>query len=164
MKRIGIYAGSFDPPTRGHLWMMQQGATLFDELIVVLAVNPDKPGFLTAEERVRVLRALTAELPPNVRLEVSERGFLVDFAKHLGATHLLRGIRNSVDLEYEKCMERMNAAMEPGIRSVYLLPPPELEAISSSLVRGFAGQPGNERWLAATLPPGLPPDILRRFS
>ena len=62
MKRIGIYAGSFDPPTRGHLWMMQQGAALFDELIVVLAVNPDKPGFLTAEERVRALRALTARI------------------------------------------------------------------------------------------------------
>lgn len=152
MKRIGIYAGSFDPPTLGHLWMMQRGAELFDELLVVLAVNPEKRGFLTMEERASLLRELTAELP-NVRVECLTAGFLVDWAKEQGATHLLRGIRNTADFDYERAMAQMNARMEPALQSVFLLPPSELEAVSSSLVRGFVGQPGGERWVNACVPP-----------
>ena len=127
MKRIGIYAGSFDPPTKGHLWMIEQGAQLFDELVVVLGVNPDKRGFLTGQQRMDALRGMLAGGPANVRVEKMQGGFLVDFARRLGATHLLRGIRNTVDFEYEKSMDRMNARMEPALRTVYLLPPPELE-------------------------------------
>lgn len=152
MKRIGLYAGSFDPPTNGHLWMMRAGAALFDELVVVAAVNPEKQGFLTWEERRRALQDMTAELP-NVRVMSMEHGFLVDFARELGATHLLRGMRNTVDFEYEKSMARMNARMEPQLQSVFLLPPPELEEISSSYVRGFVREPGWERWVRACVPP-----------
>ncbi len=152
MKRIGIYAGSFDPPTLGHLWMMQRGALLFDELLVVLAVNPEKRGFLTMEERASLLRELAAELP-NVRVECLTAGFLVDWAKEQGATHLLRGIRNGADFDYERAMAQMNARMEPALQSVFLMPPSELEAVSSSLVRGFVGQPGGERWVNACVPP-----------
>lgn len=152
MKRVGIYAGSFDPPTLGHLWMMQRGSSLFDELLVVLAVNPEKRGFLTMEQRTELLRELTAELP-NVRVECLTAGFLVDWAKEQGATHLLRGIRNGADLDYERAMAQMNARMEPALQSVFLLPPSELEAVSSSLVRGFVGQPGGERWVNACVPP-----------
>lgn len=152
MKRIGIYAGSFDPPTLGHLWMMQRGASLFDELLVVLAVNPEKRGFLTMEQRASLLRELAVELP-NVRVECLTAGFLVDWAKEQGATHLLRGIRNTADFDYERAMAQMNARMEPGLQSVFLMPPSELEAVSSSLVRGFVGQPGGERWVNACVPP-----------
>lgn len=152
MKRIGIYAGSFDPPTNGHLWMVRAGAALFDELVVVAAVNPDKKGFLPQEHRRTALQTMAAELP-NVRVEVMERGFLADFALQLGATHLLRGMRNTVDFEYEKSMARMNARMAPALQSVFLLPPPELEEISSSYVRGFVGEPGWERWVRACVPP-----------
>lgn len=152
MKKLGVYAGSFDPPTNGHLWMMQRGAELFDELVVVLAVNPEKRGFLTMEERVSMLRELTAELP-NVRVECLTAGFLVDWAKEQGATHLLRGIRNTADFDYERAMAQMNARMEPALQSVFLMPPSELEAVSSSLVRGFVGQPGGERWVNACVPP-----------
>lgn len=152
MKRIGIYAGSFDPPTNGHLWMIEQGAALFDELVVVLGVNPDKKSFLTESQRLDALRGMLVNAPANVRVEKMPDGFLVDFARRLGATHLLRGIRNTVDFEYEKSMDRMNARMEPGIRTVYLMPPPELEEISSSFVRGFVGVQGWQRWVQASVP------------
>lgn len=152
MKRIGIYAGSFDPPTIGHLWMIEQGASLFDELVVVLGVNPDKKSYLTEAQRMDALRGMLVNGPANVHVEKMNGGFLVDFARRLGATHLLRGIRNSTDFEYEKAMERMNARMEPEIRTVYLVPPPELETISSSCVRGFAGVQGWQRWVQACVP------------
>ncbi len=162
MKRIALYAGSFDPPTNGHLWMMQQGAALFDELVIMLAVNPEKPGFLPLGERERLLREMAAALGGNVRVERLPRGFLVDAAREMGAQFLLRGIRNAVDFEYEKPMERMNARMEPGIRTVFLMPPPELEAVSSSMVRGFAGQPGGERWVGACVPPCVAETLAKR--
>lgn len=152
MKRIGIYAGSFDPPTKGHMWMIEQGAELFDELVVVLGVNPDKKCFLNEQQRIDALRGMLVNGPANVRVEKMQGGFLVDFAKRLGATHLLRGIRNTIDFEYEKSMDRMNARMEPGIRTVYLMPPPELEEISSSFVRGFVGVQGWQRWVQASVP------------
>ncbi len=153
MKRTAVYAGSFDPPTNGHLWMIQQGAALFDELVVALAVNPDKPGFFSREERLAVLREMLADLPGNVRVEAVSQGFLVDFAKEVGANYLLRGMRNTIDFEYEKPMARMNARMEPEIQSVFLMPPSELEEVSSSYVRGFVGVSGWERWVKACVPP-----------
>lgn len=152
MKRIGIYAGSFDPPTNGHLWMIERGAELFDELVVVLGANPDKKSFLSAQQRMDALRGMLIGGPANVRVEKMQGGFLVDFAKRLGATHLLRGIRNTTDFEYEKSMDRMNARMEPAIRTIYLMPPPELEEISSSFVRGFVGVQGWQRWVQASVP------------
>ena len=152
MKRIGIYAGSFDPPTMGHLWMIQQGSLLFDELVVVLGVNPDKRGFLNEAQRMDALRGMLAGGPANVRVEKMSGGFLVDYARRLGATHLLRGIRNTVDFEYEKSMERMNARMEPALQTVYLMPPPELESVSSSFVRGFVGVQDWQRWVRECVP------------
>lgn len=133
--------------------MIRQGSALFDELVVALAVNPDKPGFFSREERLAVLREMVAELPENVRVEAVNHGFLVDFAREVGATYLLRGMRNTIDFEYEKPMARMNARMEPEIHSVFLMPPSELEEVSSSFVRGFVGVPGWERWVKACVPP-----------
>lgn len=153
MKRIAVYAGSFDPPTNGHLWMIRQGAQLFDELVVVLAVNPDKKGLFSLEQRRTALEEMLAELPERVRLASVPNGFLVDFAREVGARYLLRGIRNTVDFEYEKSMARMNNRMESDIRSVFLMPPSELEELSSSFVRGFVGLPGWERWVQVCVPP-----------
>ncbi len=153
MRRIAVYAGSFDPPTNGHLWMMKQGAELFDELVVALAVNPDKTAFLGLQERKVLLEGLIAELPRNVRLAVVDKAFLVDFANECGAGFLLRGLRNTPDFEYEKSLARLNARMEPDLHSVYLMAPSEFEQVSSTTVRGFVGTPGWERWAEAFAPP-----------
>lgn len=142
--------------------MMQRGAELFDELVVVLAVNPEKQGFLSMETRRDLLAQMVADLPGSVRVEVVPQGFLVDFAMHSGATHLLRGVRNTIDFEYEKAMARMNARMQPQIQTVFLMPPSELEEISSSMVRGFVGLPGWERWVQACVPPCVSLAIAQR--
>lgn len=131
---------------------MSRGAELFDELVVVLAVNPDKKGFLPMEVRRELLQQMAVGLPGNVRVEVVPQGFLVDFASRTGATHLLRGIRNTIDFEYEKAMARMNARLQPEIQTVFLMPPSELEEISSSMVRGFVGLPGWARWVKVCVP------------
>ena len=133
--------------------MMRRGAELFDELVVVLAVNPDKAGFQSMEMRRDLLQNLAADLPRNVRVEVVQQGFLVDFAARIGATYLLRGMRNTIDFEYEKTIARMNSRMQPEIQTVFLMPPSELEEISSSMVRGFVGLPGWERWVQGCVPP-----------
>lgn len=164
MQRIGIFAGSFDPPTNGHLWMIQRGAEMFDELVVVLAVNPDKRGFFSLEKRQELMASLLAELPSHVRLATVERGFLVDFARREGAGFLLRGIRNTQDFEYEKSMARMNARMESDIRTVFLMPPGELEEISSSMVKGFIGVPGWQRWVRSCVPPCVFDAIEQQFK
>ena len=152
MARIAVYAGSFDPPTKGHLWMMEQGAALFDELVVALAVNPDKKGFLSMRQREELLRGMIAKLPSNVSLAVVDDGFLIDFAHECGAGFLLRGLRNTTDFEYEKSMSRMNVIMEKDIQSVYLMAPSAFEQISSTSVRGFVGVRGWERWAEACVP------------
>lgn len=164
MQRIGIFAGSFDPPTNGHLWMIQRGAEMFDELVVVLAVNPDKRGLFSLEKRQELMASLLAELPSHVRLATVERGFLVDFARREGAGFLLRGIRNTQDFEYEKSMARMNARMESDIRTVFLMPPGELEEISSSMVKGFIGVPGWQRWVRSCVPPCVFDAIEQQFK
>ena len=164
MQRIGIFAGSFDPPTNGHLWMIQRGAEMFDELVVVLAVNPDKRGLFSLEKRQELMASLLAEMPSHVRLATVERGFLVDFARKVGAGFLLRGIRNTQDFEYEKSMARMNARMESDIRTVFLMPPGELEEISSSMVKGFIGVPGWQRWVRSCVPPCVFDAIEQQFK
>lgn len=163
MKGVGIYAGSFDPPTNGHLWMIHRGAELFDELVVVLAINPEKKGLLGIEERVGILEKLVAEVPGKVRLGTVEHGFLVDFARKVGADFLLRGIRSTVDFEYEKPMARMNARMG-NMQTVFLMPPGDLEDISSSMVRGFVELPGWEQWVKACVPPCVFEDILTKIG
>ncbi len=152
MSRIAVYAGSFDPPTKGHVWMMEQGAALFDELVVTLAVNPDKKSFMSAELRQSLLESIIKDLGGNVRLAVVSDGFLIDFAHKCNASFLLRGIRNTIDFEYERSMARMNAHMEDDIQSVFLMAPSEFEQISSTTVRGFIGVQGWERWAAECVP------------
>lgn len=164
MKRIAVYAGSFDPPTLGHLWMVRTATSLFDELVVVIAYNPDKPGMLSIDERFSLWQQLCADMPGKVRVCTLNCGFLVEHARQLGACCLLRGIRNTVDFEYEKGMARINGSMEPQLPTLFLTPPPELENVSSSLIRGFLGQPGWQRWVSPHVPQAVFAVLKSKFS
>ena len=133
---IAIYPGSFDPPTNGHLDLVQRGSEIFDELIVAVLRNPDKEPLFTIGERCDMLRELTAGLD-NVRIDVFE-GLLVDYARKRGAAVILRGIRAISDYEYELQMALMNRKLEPRLETVFMLPGESYSYLSAKLVREIA--------------------------
>ena len=139
MKRA-IYAGSFDPLTKGHEWVIKESCKIFDEVIVVIASNRQKSNFLTLPEKQASLEALSKSLP--IKVYILDNEYLAAFAKREGVNHLVRGIRNSLDMEYEKTIERVNLQINPNLQTVYLMPPASLGEISSSLVKSLMGFPG----------------------
>jgi pantetheine-phosphate adenylyltransferase len=153
-----VYAGSFDPPTLGHLWMIEHGRALFDELVVAIGINPDKKYRFSLDERLSMLREVTAAFP-NVTVASYENLFLVHYAEQVGAQFILRGIRNEQDYQYERGMRYVNAELDARVRSVFLIPPRELVEVSSSFVKGLVGPAGWERVLEKYVPPA----VYRRF-
>jgi pantetheine-phosphate adenylyltransferase len=149
--RTAVYAGSFDPLTNGHLWMVEEGARLFDELIVAVGTNPDKRSTFTLEERLGTLRRSTRYLP-QVRVDHFDQQFLVKYARAQGAKHVLRGIRSETDYAYERGMRHVNADLDPAITSVFLMPPRDLAEVSSSLVKGLVGPQGWEEVIEDYVP------------
>lgn len=139
--KTAIYAGSFDPVTNGHLWVITQGAKLFDKLVVVLAYNPNKTGHFTVQQRQAFIQSVTKHLS-NVEVVLLSDDYVAQAAKKMKATYLLRGIRNATDYEYEKTIERVNTKINPDLQTVYLTPPAELSEISSSMVKSLVGFPG----------------------
>ena len=150
-RRIGVYAGSFDPLTVGHLWMIEQGVNLFDRLIVAIGVNPGKHSTFSVEERLAMLRAATRHLS---RIELGSFGpqFLINYARSVGATHILRGIRSAPDYEYERVMRNINGDFDPTITTVFLMPPRDIAEVSSSMVKGLIGPAGWQRIVRRYVP------------
>ncbi|EEX39504.1 pantetheine-phosphate adenylyltransferase [Vibrio furnissii] len=136
-----IYPGTFDPITNGHLDLIERAASMFDEVIIAVAASPSKNTLFTLEERVAFAKAVTSHLD-----KVTAKGFsglMVDFAKAEGATVLVRGLRTTVDFEYEFGLTNMYRRLMPGLESVFLTPAEEYAFISSSLVREVAIHGGN---------------------
>jgi pantetheine-phosphate adenylyltransferase len=154
-----VYAGSFDPPTNGHMYMIREGARLFDELVVAIGVNPDKKTTFDLETRLSLLRAVTAGLD-SVRVESFENQFLIRYAASLGAEYILRGIRNGQDFSYERTMRHVNGDLEPDIATVFLIPPRHLAETSSSFVKGLVGPEGWREVVKGFVPPEVYDAIL----
>ncbi len=135
--RAAVFAGSFDPVTRGHVDLVRRAAALFDRVTVAVAVNSGKQPLFSLDERVALVRgALDAEA---VAADVARLdGLLVAFARAAGARYLVRGVRSVADFEYEQQMARMNRHVAPEIDTVFLSPDPELGWVSSTLVREVA--------------------------
>jgi pantetheine-phosphate adenylyltransferase len=134
--RLGLYAGTFDPITRGHEDLIRRSLEFVDHLVVAVAINPDKNPLFGPEERTRFIREIFAGEP---RIEVrSFTGLLVDLARELRATMFIRGLRAVSDFEYEFQMALMNRHLAPEIETVFLVPSLETSYISSSLVRQVA--------------------------
>ncbi len=146
-KRIAVFPGTFDPVTNGHLDVIRRGRGLFDELIVAIGQNPDKRSLFTQDERAEMIRRLVADYP-NVRVE-SFRGLTVDFARSVGAAAILRGIRNSSDLQFEFQVALTNRAVA-GVETVFIMTGPEYAFTSSSLIKQIAALGGD---VSALLPP-----------
>ena len=135
-----VYAGSFDPLTKGHQWMIEQGSGLFDELVVAIGKNPGKMCMFSLDERVKMAESAASKYK-NVKVDQFEKLYLVDYAKSIDAGFLLRGIRPG-DMEYERIIRNVNEEFNPGISTVFLMPPRELADISSTLVKSFIGFEG----------------------
>jgi pantetheine-phosphate adenylyltransferase len=134
--RIAIYAGSFDPITRGHEDLMHRSLEYVDRLIVAVATNSSKQPLFSTEERVELIRAALADEP---RIEVrSFGGLLVDFARECRASLLIRGLRAVSDFEYEYQMALMNRHLSPRLETVFMVPSLDTTYISASLVREVA--------------------------
>lgn len=142
-KKIAVYAGTFDPITIGHLWMIETGSKMFDELIVAIGVNPNKKCLFSLDERLEMIIHSTNHLP-NVTVKDFSNEFLINYAKQVDASFVLRGIRNAVDYEYEKTMRSINSDIDNKVVSVFLMPPREISETSSSMVKGLMGPNGWE--------------------
>lgn len=141
--KIMVYAGSFDPPTRGHEWMIRAGARLCDRLIIAIGINPAKRSMFSVDQRLAMLRELTDDLP-NVEVTSFGNQFLMDFASQAGANFILRGLRNEADFRYELGMCNVNADAFPdlAIGTVFLVTPRQFAEISSSTVKALIGPEG----------------------
>lgn len=140
MGTIAMYAGSFDPPTNGHLDVIQRGATLFETVLVAVGHNPAKRYLFRRETRVDLLRQCVGSLT-NVRV-VTFEGLLVDACKHHGASVILRGLRSSADFDAESRYGLANRDLR-GIETLFLLASPEHSFVSSSLVKEIATNGGD---------------------
>ena len=150
-KRLGVYAGSFDPLTVGHLWMIEQGVRLFDRLIVAVGVNPDKRYTFPLEERLDMLRESLKQYRTLLISSFSNR-YLIDYAQSIGATHILRGVRSESDYEFERTMRNINGDLDSKICSVFLMPPRDIAEVSSSMVKGLVGPKGWQRVVRKYVP------------
>ena len=136
MTRIAIYPGSFDPPTRGHEDLIRRSLALADQVIVAIAVNVAKQPLFSVVERLEMLRASVGG-DPRIRFE-SFDGLLADYARRIGASVIVRGLRAVSDFEYEFQMALMNRQLHPMLETVFLVPSVDTTYLSSSLVREVA--------------------------
>ncbi len=136
--RVAVYAGTFDPITRGHLSVIERGARLFDRLLVVVAVNPSKEPLFSVEERVQMIREVTR---PWTNVDCAgTAGYVVELARTRGAQYLVRGVRNCTDVEGEIALARVNHELAPDIETVFVPAHPELSEVSSSRLKELAIQ------------------------
>lgn len=149
-----IFAGSFDPPTWGHLDIISRGSRMFEELRVVLAKNIRKENIFTPEERQAMLRSLIEELGlTNVFVELWG-GLLADYAVSNSCKVLVRGVRTLTEIPYEQGMATMNQRLNPSLETIVMFSKPELQDISSSAVRELIA------W--RRLPAGIVPDLVEK--
>jgi pantetheine-phosphate adenylyltransferase len=149
-----LYPGTFDPPTNGHVDLIERGAGIFDQLTVAILINPVKNPLFTVEERVEMLREATSSLE-NVSVATFD-GLMVEFARQQGATAVLRGIRAITDYEYEFQMALMNRRLAPEVETVFLQPAGRYSFVSSRMVKEVVSHGGDVSGL-------VPPNVLQRL-
>lgn len=142
---IAVVSGSFDPITKGHLYVIRQALEMADKVIVLVANNPDKKYFFPKWNRLQIVEESTSIWGDRVEVRELPHGrFTANVAKELGATMIVRGLRNVVDFEYEHSQQLMNNVIEPLVTTVFVMPPTDLIAVSSSAIKGIVGVDGWE--------------------
>ena len=159
MRTLAVYPGSFDPPTNGHLDIIERSSRVFSRVIVAVAVNLRKNAFFTPAERVRMLKRLTSTMG-NVEV-TSFRGLLVDFARVQEAHVLVRGLRAISDFEYEYQMAQMNRKLDQAVDTVIMMTGERHSAISSKIVKEIAMFGGK---IDDLVPPLVRDTLLRKLK
>lgn len=162
MNRTGLYTGSFDPPTNGHLAVIEAAAGLCDRLVVGIGSHPTKTPLFSVEERRRLIEAVcgASAAAAGCTLEVAPfEGLAVEAARRHGASLLLRGLRDGTDFDYEMQMAGMNAAMAPDIRTVFIPAPVDTRPITATLVRQIAAMGGD---VSRFVPPAVAAALVGR--
>ncbi len=140
-KRIGLYPGTFDPITNGHLDIIKRSLQLVDRLVIGVATNPSKNPMFTLDERVAMVVSEVQEIAVVTKTQIDVVAFdelLMFFAKRVGANFIIRGLRAVADFEYEFQMTGMNYQIDPDIETVFLMADPKYQAIASRLVKEVA--------------------------
>lgn len=163
MPRIALYAGSFDPVTNGHIDVVRQAARLADRLVLAIGIHPGKTPLFSADERIAMLRESCAEAARSADCEltcVTFSDLVIAAAQREGAHLLIRGLRDATDFDYEMQMAGMNAAMAPGIQTVFLPASPMVRPITATLVRQIAAMKGD---VSAFVPESVAARLKQKF-
>ncbi|HYA31628.1 MAG TPA: pantetheine-phosphate adenylyltransferase [Thermodesulfovibrionales bacterium] len=157
MKR-GIYPGTFDPITNGHLDLVQRGLRIFDEIIIAVAPSPKKQPLFTLEERLRMIRE---SVKGRGKVEVEAfNGLLVEYAKSRGGAAIIRGLRAVSDFEYELQLALMNRRLDMSVETVFMMPSEEYSFLTSTIVKEAASFGGSVKGL---VPPMVEKALNERF-
>jgi pantetheine-phosphate adenylyltransferase len=146
MPRIGLFAGSFDPPTLGHLDVVRNAVRLVDRLVLAIGVHPGKAPLFSAEERQKMLEETCAPVARAAACELActtFAGLVVAAARQAGASVLFRGVRDATDFDYEMQMAGMNGAMAPELQTIFVPAAPAVRSITATLVRQIAAMGGD---------------------
>lgn len=163
-QKVGLYPGTFDPITNGHLDIIKRSLRLVDKLVIGVATNPSKDPLFTLDERVKMVERECMPLAGKAGVELSVVQFdqlLVKFAHKVGATIIIRGLRAVADFEYEFQMTGMNYQLDPEIETVFLMADPKYQTIASKLVKEVARYGGN---IEKFVPPMVDSEVKGRIK
>lgn len=138
---LAVYAGTFDPITKGHEDIVRRASSMFDQVVIGVFDTPAKSLLFSTNERIELFQEAVASIP-NVKV-ISYTGLTVEFAKHVGAAAMIRGIRSITDLDYEAAMVMMNRRLQPNIDTVFLYTSLDYQFVSSTLIKEVAQYGGN---------------------
>jgi pantetheine-phosphate adenylyltransferase len=160
MHRVGVYPGTFDPVTLGHMDIIRRGATLVDRLVIGVTTNPSKSPMFTVDERMAMVRREVAEIAGDISV-VAFDSLLMDFAQREGASIIVRGLRAVADFEYEYQMAGMNQQLNDAIETVFLMADVALQPIASRLVKEIAIYGGD---ICKFVPPRIAEEVAVRVA
>ena len=160
MHRTALYPGTFDPLTNGHIDLLEGAFRLCDKLVIAIGVHPSKEPMLSVDDRLELINKVAVPMgaAAGVAVEVSTfDNLVVDFAREVGATLLIRGLRDGTDLDYEMQMAGMNGTMAPWLQTIFLPASPAARHITATLVRQIAQMGGD-------VEPFVPPAVAERLK
>lgn len=160
--RTGLYAGTFDPLTKGHLDIIQRACVMVDQLVIGVAINRDKGPMFSLEERVAMVERDCARIDTQTQIVVHPfENLLIDCARDVGASMIIRGLRAVADFEYEYQMVGMNRAMDASVETVFLMAEAKYQAIASKLVKEIARLDGD---ISKFVTPEVKTDLLAKLN